>query len=198
MNSTCARWSDRYLGATHWFIPADLLNGAANVRTRSENVVNAALMAAMSGPFYALAYHLLGFDAAAIEILLCCIGMLASPLLLRLGGSIWAARELFLCALFFNFTWLSYNLGGIGAPTASWLITAPLVAMFLGGVASALFWLALSCAAAVAIYMLPGAGYPLPSHPVADMALLYLACHLGLFVVVSVFALRHHQRAGDP
>jgi diguanylate cyclase (GGDEF)-like protein len=143
----------------------------------------------MSGPFYALAYHLLGFDAAAIEILLCCIGMLASPLLLRLGGSIWAARELFLCALFFNFTWLSYNLGGIGAPTASWLITAPLVAMFLGGVASALFWLALSCVAAVAIYLLPVMGHPLPSHPVADMALLYLACHLGLFVVVSVFAL---------
>ena len=53
--------------------------------------------------------------------------MLASPLLLRASGSIWAARELFLCALFFNFTWLSYNLGGIGAPTANWLITGPLV-----------------------------------------------------------------------
>ncbi|THC46231.1 diguanylate cyclase [Massilia sp. Mn16-1_5] len=189
MNSTCARWSDRYLGANHWFIPADLLKGAANMRTRAENVVNAALLAGTAGPFYALAYHLLGFDAAAVEILLCCVGMLLSPLLLRFSGSIWAARELFLCALFFNFTWLSYNLGGIGAPTASWLITAPLVAMFLGGVASALFWLALSCAAAVTIYMLPGAGYPLPSHPVADMALLYLACHLGLFVVVLVFAL---------
>jgi diguanylate cyclase (GGDEF)-like protein len=189
MNSICARWSDRYLGANHWFIPAGLLNGAANVRTRAENVVNAALLAATAGPFYALAYHLLGFDAAAVEILLCCACMLGSPLLLRASGSVWAARELFLCALFFNFSWLSYNLGGIGAPTASWLITAPLVAMFLGGVTSALCWLALSCTAAVGIYMLPGAGYPLPLHPVADMALLYLACHLGLFVVVLVFAL---------
>jgi diguanylate cyclase (GGDEF)-like protein len=189
MNSTCARWSDRYMGATHWFIPTDLLDQAANARTRAENVVNAALLAATAGPFYALAYHLLGFDAAAVEILLCCGCMLASPLLLRASGSIWAARELFLCALFFNFTWLSYNLGGIGAPTASWLITAPLVAMFLGGVASALSWLVLSCIAAIAIYLLPGAGYPLPEHPVADMALLYLACHLGLFVVVLVFAL---------
>jgi diguanylate cyclase (GGDEF)-like protein len=189
MNSTCARWSDRYMGATHWFIPTDLLDQAANARTRAENVVNAALLAGTAGPFYALAYHLLGFDAAAVEILLCCLCMLASPLLLRATGRIWAARELFLCALFFNFSWLSYNLGGIGAPTASWLITAPLVAMFLGGVASALSWLALSCAAAIGIYMLPGAGYPLPNHPVADMALLYLACHLGLFVVVLVFAL---------
>ncbi|MGJ9417507.1 diguanylate cyclase domain-containing protein [Massilia sp. CMS3.1] len=189
MNSTCARWSDRYLGANHWFIPADLLEQAASERTRAENVVNAALLAATAGPFYALAYHLLGFSTAAVEILLCCACMLASPLLLRASGSIWAARELFLCALFFNFTWLSYNLGGIGAPTASWLITAPLVAMFLGGVASALFWLALSCTAAIAIYALPGAGYTLPSHPVSDMALLYLVCHLGLFVVVLVFAL---------
>jgi diguanylate cyclase (GGDEF)-like protein len=189
MNSTCARWSDRYLGANHWFIPEDLLGQAAGQRARAENLVNAALLAATAGPLYALAYHLLGFDAAALEILLCCACMLGSPLLLRASGSIRAARELFLCALFFNFTWLSYNLGGIGAPTASWLITAPLVAMFLGGVASALFWLALSCMATVAIYALPGAGYTLPSPPVADMALLYLTCHLGLFVVVLVFAL---------
>ncbi|MFC5462205.1 diguanylate cyclase [Massilia niabensis] len=189
MNSTCARWSDRYVVATHWFIPADCLNGPTAARLRAENVVNAALLAGTAGPFYALAYHLLGFSAAAVEILLCCLFMLGSPLLLRASGSVRAARELFLCALFFNFTWLSYHLGGIGAPTASWLITAPLVAMFLGGVASALSWLALSCAAAIAIYALPGAGYPLPGHPVSNMPLLYLACHLGLFIVVLVFAL---------
>ncbi len=115
MNSTCARWSDRYLGANLWFIPADPLKQAPCARTRSENVVNAALLAATAGPFHALAYHLLGFDAAAIEILPCCACMLASPLLLGASGSIRAARELFLCALFFNFTWLSHNLGGIGA-----------------------------------------------------------------------------------
>ena len=158
MNSTCARWSDRYVVATHWFIPADCLNGPAASRLRAENVVNAALLAGTAGPFYALAYHLLGFSAAALEILVCCAFMLASPLLLRASGSVRAARELFLCALFFNFTWLSYYLGGIGAPTASWLITAPLVAMFLGGVACTLTWLSLSCAAAIIIYALPGAG----------------------------------------
>ena len=193
MNSTCARWSDRwsarYLVATHWFIPADCLGGPAAARSRAENVVNAALLAGTAGPFYALAYYLLGFSAAAVEILLCCVFMLASPLLLRASGSVAAARELFLCALFFNFTWLSYNLGGIGAPTASWLITPPLVAMFLGGVGSALSWLVASCAAAITIYALPDAGHTLPSHPVSSMPLLYLACHLGLFIVVLVFAL---------
>ena len=188
MNDTCARWSGRYLAAAHWFIPAALQQQAATL-TRAENVVNAALLAATAGPFYALAYYLLGFGAAAAEILLCCVVMLASPLLLRASGKIGAARELFLCALFFNFTWLSYNLGGISAPTASWLITGPLVAAFLGGIWSALFWLAMSCGAASLIYGLAASGHALPDHPVSDMALLYLVCHLGLFVVVLAFAL---------
>ena len=188
MNSTCARWSGRYLAATHWFIPAALQQQAATL-TRAENVVNAALLAATAGPFYALAYYLLGFGAAATEILLCCAFMLTSPLLLRASGRIGAARELFLCALFFNFTWLSYNLGGISAPTASWLITGPLVAAFLGGIWSALFWLAMSCGAVSFIYALAANGHALPNHPVTDMALLYLVCHLGLFVVVLAFAL---------
>ena len=188
MNPTSARWSGRYLAATHWFIPAALQQEAA-VLTRAENVISAALLAATAGPFYALAYYLLGFDGAATEILLCCAVMLASPLLLRVTGSIGAARELFLCALFFNFTWLSYNLGGISAPTASWLITGPLVATFLGGIWSALFWLAMSCAAAALIYLLAAAGHALPVQAVSDMAMLYLVCHLGLFVVVLAFAL---------
>ena len=188
MNMTCARWSGRYLAATHWFIPAALQQQATTL-TRAENVVSAALLAATAGPFYALAYYLLGFGAAATEILLCCVFMLTSPLLLRASGSIGAARELFLCALFFNFTWLSYNLGGISAPTASWLITGPLVATFLGGIWSALFWLAMSCGVAGIIYALGASGHALPSHPVSDMALLYLVCHLGLFVVVLAFAL---------
>ena len=55
MDSTCARWSDPCLGANHRFIPLRLLDQAANARTRAENVVNAALLAATAGPFYALA-----------------------------------------------------------------------------------------------------------------------------------------------
>jgi diguanylate cyclase (GGDEF)-like protein len=188
MGKQSAPWSDRYIAAIHWFIPAPLQNGAAQL-TRAQNVVNAALLAGTAGPFYALAYHLLGFDAAAREIVACCLLMLAAPFVLKASASIFLARELFLCALFFNFTWLSYNLGGISAPTTSWLITGPVVAMFLGGVATALFWLALSSAAAASIYLLQAGGAVLPVHPVHDMALLYLMCDIGLYVVVVVFVL---------
>jgi diguanylate cyclase (GGDEF)-like protein len=189
MATHSARWGDRYIAATHWFIPQSLQGAGAAQLTRAQNVVNAALLAGTAGPFYALAYDFLGFGAAAREILACCLVMLAAPFVLRLSASIFAARELFLCALFFNFTWLSYHLGGIGAPTTSWLITGPVVAMFLGGVPTALFWLGMSSGAAGYLYSLHAAGSALPAHPVRDMPLLYLVCDVGLYVVVVVFVL---------
>ena len=182
------RWRGRYLDAAHLFVPGRLRQDAT-VLARAENVVNAALMAATAGPLYALAYWMLGLELAAAEILACCLVMLMAPPVLRLTGSIALARELFLCALFFNFSWLTWHLGGIHAPTASWLITAPVVAMFLGGAASGVFWLAVSCAAAATIWGLPAFKLAAPGTPSLDMPLLHLICNLGLYVVVLVFVL---------
>jgi diguanylate cyclase (GGDEF)-like protein len=183
-----AQWVERYIAAIHWFIPLEAQQNAAQL-TRAQNVINAVVMAALSGPFYALTYYQLGFVLAAKEILACCAFMFAAPFLLRATGSIRLAREVFLCAVFFNFTWLTYYLGGVNAPTAGWLITGPVVAMFLGGVATALFWLFMSCAAVITIYALHVAGLPSPAHPVTDMDLLYLICNIGLYIVVVVFVL---------
>jgi diguanylate cyclase (GGDEF)-like protein len=157
--------------------------------TRAQNVINAVLMATLAGPFYAAAYHALGFTAAAGEIMLCCAVMFTAPFLMRLSGSILVAREVFLCAVFFNFTWLTFRLGGVDAPTVGWLITGPVVAMFLGGVTTALFWLVMSCAAVGVLYALRLNGVALPAHPVNDMPLLYLICNVGLYIVVVVFVL---------
>jgi diguanylate cyclase (GGDEF)-like protein len=188
MKNAGSYWISRYINAIHWFIPAEAQQHASQL-TRAQNVINAVVMAAMSGPLYALAYYLLGFPTAAKEILACCAFMFVTPFLLRATRSIMIAREVFLCAVFFNFTWLTFSLGGVNAPTAGWLITAPVVAMFLGGVRTAVFWLAMSCFAVIAIYILPLAGFPLPAHPVKDMDLLYLLCDLGLYLVIVVFVL---------
>jgi diguanylate cyclase (GGDEF)-like protein len=144
-------------------------------------------MAALAGPFYAMTYYLLGFTAAAQEILLCCTVMFATPFLLRWTGSIFIAREVFLGAVYVNFSWLTYHLGGLSAPTAGWLISGPVVAMFLGGVPSSLFWMAMSCFTVAVLYVLDQAGIPLPSHPVQQLQLLYLVCHVGLFMVMVLF-----------
>ncbi|WP_036164641.1 diguanylate cyclase domain-containing protein [Massilia sp. 9096] len=178
----------RYITAIHWFIPIEAQQNAAQL-TRAQNVINAVVMAALSGPLYALAYYLLGFTIAAQEILTCCAFMFVTPFLLRMTRSIVVAREVFLCAVFFNFTWLTFHLGGVNAPTAGWLITAPVVAMFLGGVGTAVFWLAMSCLAAGGVYALPMLGMALPAHPVRDMDLLYLLCDVGLYMVIVVFVL---------
>jgi diguanylate cyclase (GGDEF)-like protein len=115
--------------------------------------------------------------------------MFVAPFLLRATKSIVVAREAFLCAVFFNFSWLTYAMGGAAAPTAGWMVVPPMVAMFLGGVATAMFWLGLTCATIVLIYALPLLGIPLPPNPIEDMALLYLLCDVGLYLVIVLFAL---------
>ena len=183
-----AHWIDRYTSAIQWFIPFDAQNDPAQL-TRAQTVVNAVVMAALAGPFYAMTYYLLGFAAAAQHVMLCCLFMFTAPFLLRWTHSIFIAREVFLCALFCNFSWLTYHLGGLNAPTAEWLITGPVVAMFLGGVGCSLFWMCLSCATIAVFYIMSEAGMPMPGHPVQQLELLYLICHLGLFVVMVIFML---------
>ena len=66
-----APWIARYIAAIHWFIPERAQQDASTL-TRAQNVINAVVMAALAGPFYAAAYYGLGFTLAAQEILLCC------------------------------------------------------------------------------------------------------------------------------
>jgi diguanylate cyclase (GGDEF)-like protein len=178
----------RYLAAIHWFIPNEARQNAAQL-SRAQNVINAVVMAALSGPLYALTYYLLGFTVAAQEILACCALMFTAPFLLRATRSIGIAREVFLCAVFFNFSWLTFHLGGVNAPTAGWMLTAPVVATFLGGLRCGVLWLGMSCVVAVAVYVCPLLGLSLPPHPVKDMALLYMLCDVGLYLVIVLFVL---------
>lgn len=178
----------RYIAAIRWFIPLEVREDAATL-TRAQNVMNAAVMAALSGPLYAFTYHALGYSAAARVILTCCAGMFVAPFLMRLTKSIVVAREVFLCAVFFNFSWLTYAMGGVSAPTAGWMVVPPMVALFLGGFATAMFWLGLTCATVVLIHALPLLGIPLPTHPIEDMALLYLLCDVGLYIVIVLFVI---------
>jgi diguanylate cyclase (GGDEF)-like protein len=182
------RLMHRYIAAIQWFIPPEVREDAATL-TRAQNVINAVVMAALSGPLYALTYHLLGYTAAARVILTCCAGMFVAPFLMRMTKSIVVGREVFLCAVFFNFSWLTYAMGGVSAPTAGWMVVPPMVAMFLGGLVTAMFWLGLTCVAVFLIYALPLLGIPLPAHPIENMALLYVLCDFGLYVVIVFFVM---------
>jgi diguanylate cyclase (GGDEF)-like protein len=186
LRTTGAYWIDRYISTIQWFIPFDAQTEPAHL-TRAQTFVNAVALATLAGPLYALAYYLLGFTVAAQEIVICCVVMATTPFLLRWTGSIYIAREVFLATVFCNFSWLTYHLGGLNAPTVGWLISGPVVAMFLGGVGCSLFWMSMSCATVAVLYVMNEAGVPLPSHPVQQLELLYLICHVGLFMVMVIF-----------
>jgi diguanylate cyclase (GGDEF)-like protein len=178
----------RYIAAVQWFIPPAIRRDGA-LRMRAEHLVNAAALAALCGPFYACSYYLLGATRAAAAISVCCTLICAVPFLLRATANVFIARESFLAIIFFNFAWLTIYLGGVNAPTAAWLITAPVAAMFLGGAISASFWLLMSCATIVGIYLLDHV-LP-PAHQLAsnNMPLLHLICNLLLYAVVVIFVL---------
>jgi diguanylate cyclase (GGDEF)-like protein len=183
-----SRLLPRYIAAVQWFIPPAIRRDGA-LRIRAEHLVNAAALAALCGPFYACSYYLLGATRAAAAISVCCALICAVPFVLRATANLFIARESFLAIIFFNFTWLTVYLGGVNAPTAAWLITAPVAAMFLGGAISASFWLLMSCATIVKIYLLDQMLAPAQQLASSNMPLLHLICNLLLYAVVVVFVL---------
>lgn len=183
-----ARLLERYLAMVHWFIPECMRTNPLTL-SRAQNVVSAAAIAGVSDPFYAFFYSFLDFKAAVSVILISGTMMVSAPLLLKFTKRIKIAETVFVSAVFYNFSWLTYHLGGVEAPTAAWLIVCPIVAMLLGGVLSGLFWLFMSCASIVTIYSLDILGHKLPVSPIANMLLLQTVCGVGLFVVVIIFVL---------
>jgi diguanylate cyclase (GGDEF)-like protein len=191
MKLIASRLFQKYISAVHWFIPSAVRRDTA-LLMRAENLVHAAVLAALCGPFYAWSYHLLGAtsaSSASSAILLCCALIAAVPFLLRATANIVIARETFLALIFINFSWLTAHLGGVDAPTAAWLITAPVAAMFLGGAISASFWLLMSCGTIMAIYFLPHLFAPTPEFTLNNLRLMHLICNLLLYAVVVVFVL---------
>ncbi|GAC1420166.1 MAG: hypothetical protein NVSMB6_21970 [Burkholderiaceae bacterium] len=188
MGGSVAAMVKRYLSVVHWFIPERLQSNPLAL-SRAQNVVSAAAIAGLSDPFYAVFYYLIGFKSATPVILVCGAIMVSAPFILKITGYIKLAEEVFVAAVYTNFCWLTFHLGGVDAPTAPWLIICPIVAMLLGGVATGLFWLAMSCGAIFAIYAFEIAGISLPANPVDDLLLLHTVCGVGLFAVVVIFVL---------
>ena len=188
MNKVGSRLMRRYMAAVHWFIPARLQHTPA-LLSRAQNMINAVVMAALAGPFFACVYYYLDYPAGARMILLACLPMLCSPFVMRWSGSMRAACEVFVGACFFIFTWLSVHMGGVTSPTAAWLIVPPVVAMLIGGMRSSVFWTSASCLTLSILFALPMLGVPLPRHHVPDMQSLHFLSAIGLIVLVVSFVL---------
>ncbi len=188
MKTVGSRLMRRYMAAVHWFIPARLQHTPA-LLSRAQNIINAVVMAALAGPFFAGVYYYLDYPAGAQMILLACLPMLSAPFVMRWSGSMRAACEVFVSACFFIFTWLSVHMGGVTSPTAAWMIVPPVVAMLIGGMRSSVFWTSASCLTLSALFALPLLGVPLPRHQVPDLQALHFLSSVGLIVLVVTFVL---------
>lgn len=148
-----------------------------------------ALLAGLTGasaPLLAMLYHLLGFNAAGMVVFTGATVMMVAPFTLNAGFSLASARNLFIAALYALKVWLALNLGGIGAPTVSWFILCPMIALLLGGVRAGLAWAGIVLATLFGLFIAEQGGVAMEAFPVSDPALLDLASNIGLVVLASV------------
>lgn len=124
----------------------------------ARNLTVLAAVTALSVPLLTAMYHLLGLDAVGMVVLTAGVVMMVTPFTLAAGLPIAAARDLFVGALFLLKVWMAVYLGGLAAPTTSWFVLCPAVAMLLGGLRPALLWSALVGATLVALFVLQRAG----------------------------------------
>ena len=166
-------------------IPASLRAVPRDWQAARHLAILAALTAA-SAPLLAMLYHVLGFNAAGMVVFTGACVMMVAPFTLNAGFSLASARNLFITALYALKIWLALHLGGIGAPTVSWFILCPMIALLLGGMRPGLAWAAIVLATLSGLFIAQQSGVPMASFPVSSPALLDLASNIGLVVLASV------------
>lgn len=156
----------------------------------ARNLTVLAAVTALSVPLLTTMYHLLGLDAVGMVVLTAGIVMMVTPFTLAAGLPITVARDLFIGALFLLKVWMAIYLGGLAAPTTSWFVLCPAIAMLLGGLRPALLWTALVGTTLTALFVLDRSGAI--AAPLAGIAatVLQFASAVGLMaLVVLILAL---------
>ena len=166
-------------------IPAAVRADGVQLRA-ARHLTLLAAVTALSVPLLTLMYHLLGYDAVGMVVLTAGIVMMVSPFALAAGLGMAVARDMFVGALFLLKVWMAVHLGGVGAPTTSWFVLCPAVAMLVGGLRPGLVWSALVLVALVLLFVLGQSG-ALPAAPQdSGMAILQFASAIGLLVLVAM------------
>lgn len=152
----------------------------------ARNLTVLAAVTALSVPLLTAMYHLLGLDAVGMVVLTAGIVMMVAPFTLAVGLPVAAARDLFVGALFLLKVWMAVYLGGLAAPTTSWFVLCPAVALLIGGLRPALLWTALVGATLVALFVLDRSGAIAPPPAGIATTVLQLASAIGLMVLVML------------
>jgi hypothetical protein len=145
-----------------------------------------AAVTACSVPLLTVMYHFLGYDQVGMMVLTAGIVMMIAPFTLTAGLPIGVARDVFVGALFLLKVWMGVHLGGVGAPTTSWFVLCPAIAMLVGGLRPGLLWAAVSTVAVLVLFGLGQAGMIAPVDTGSGTPVLQLASMLGLGALVTL------------
>jgi hypothetical protein len=152
---------------------------------------------ALSVPLLTVMYHLLGYDAVGMVVLTAGVVMMVTPFMLS-GVGLAVARDVFISALFLLKIWMAVYLGGVSAPTTSWFVLCPAVALLIGGLRPGLVWSALVLTAVVVVFVLGYTGMLPPAPTDASMTILSFASVIGLLaLIVLIVALAAGAAGAD-
>jgi hypothetical protein len=148
-------------------------------------------------PLLTVMYHLLGYDAVGMVVLTAGVVMMVTPFMLS-GVGLAVARDVFISALFLLKIWMAVYLGGVSAPTTSWFVLCPAVALLIGGLRPGLVWSALVLTAVVVVFVLGYTGMLPPAPTDASMTILSFASVIGLLaLIVLIVALAAGAAGAD-
>jgi diguanylate cyclase (GGDEF)-like protein len=151
------------------------------------NLVNIALLACLVIPCFLLQYAVLGMWNLAAALTLAGVPMVGAPFVYKFTGKLPWARELFIVSLFSFKAWESVLFGGLISPGSVWFIAFPVIAILLGSVGSAVFWLLVTIGMMAALQRIFGDNVQFLATEVASPHFLYAFSLVGLAIAISAF-----------
>ncbi|WP_194724002.1 putative bifunctional diguanylate cyclase/phosphodiesterase [Noviherbaspirillum malthae] len=186
----------RLLPVIHSLTPPGLRNSPA-VLWQTENLITSSLIALIVMPAYGFLYQSLGDDTAARFCWLATGGLIVSFVLLRVAENVALASNSLIATVFCLLLGLTYQLGGVNAPTVLWLGVCPIAAIATGGRIPGLIWSAIGLLTIAALYAAELVG-KFPPVVVADMRLLGVISTVSFLatIAIALFIFDHAYRRG--
>jgi signal transduction histidine kinase len=170
-------------------IPPELMQDPETAR-RARLMAQFGILGSFFGLAYASFYLLVGHRWGAEIIVICTMGIVVSPFLMRWKHSIGPAANFFCLILTLGFLGLCFVEGGAHGHALAWLVSVPLCALILAGTKPALKWVIISFLAAGLVVGLDLAGINLPvTYDPRWNSVISAAGYLGLILFMCLLGL---------
>jgi signal transduction histidine kinase len=184
-----AKWGGRFMALVDRPIPAELAADPENAR-RARLVTRFGVLGSLFGFVYAVFYLLIGHKWGTLIILVCSLGVAATPFLMTWKKSAALAGNFFALDLTLGFTGLCFVEGGLHGHAIVWLVSVPLCALLLAGQSAGRRWAVIAFAAGALVAGLDLAGVRLPvTYDPKWNSIVSAAGYLGLILFMFILGM---------